>query len=438
MFERKLSHAIVRPFYTIMLAIGAVIGVAALIIIISLFNNYYIASEKIFMGIHPHVKLHKEGMTMDEGRKVIEKLKGEFPHITMIEPAIYVKVKAVLSKVNKEKAICIKQGDGYECVDPMKEYPPDAEVVVKYGFTITHKVAKIIQLKGITVKNNDTPSGIKKIITGLAKLDDLNPITDENNNPIPWNFYLQQDVFFGSIVLEDFLINFPGIDKNRDIHLMQKGSLNMGTQRGEYPLVVMSLQNVQRCLQIKDTFNTIEIRLEDPYDSEKLAGKIGKAAGQGFEVKTWVQHSKASFAFLSVIRIMIFLIIFSTCVVAAIGVISTLTLIVMQNRGKIAILKALGIKAKSIYRVFIYNTLSIGIIGTIMGTLLGFGASSLLVRGFRENLKKLGITNPGIQVTLQDFVVISVCVLLLFVVTAIIPSRRAIEIDVVEGLMDQQ
>lgn len=439
MFEIKLSRAIIRPFYTIMLAIGAVIGVASLIIIISLFNNYYLASEKIFMGIHPHIKLQKEGMTMAEGQKTIEKLKAKFPNIAMITPAIYARVKAIVSKVNKEKAFCIKENGGYVPLDKTKVYPPGTEekTETRYGFRITDKVTKTILLKGITVKNNETASGIKRIITGLAQLDDLNVTKDENNNPLPWYFYMQRDLFLGSVVLEDFLINFPGIDENEHIHLMQKGSLNMGTRKGAYPLLVMSLKNVQACLHMGNTFNTIEIKLNDPYKSENLSGRIAQFLGKEYDVKTWVQHSKAPFAFLKMIRIMIFLIIFSISVVAAIGVISTLTLIVMQNRGKISILKALGIKAKSIYRVFIINTLGIGIIGTILGTLLGYGASNLLIRFFRDNLKKLGIVNPAIQITANDLLMITVFVLALFVVTAIIPSRRAIEIDVVDGLQNQ-
>ena len=434
MFEFSLSRAIIKSKYTIILTMGAIIGVTCLIVITSLFNNYYLTSERIFMGIHPHICLQKEGLTEQEANHAARELKNTFPGILAAEPALYCEVPAVISRVNKKKFFCVREDEGFVCYDDQK-HPADAVIVPRYGFTILEKRKTVILLKGISVENNETVSGIKKIINGSIQLDDLKLNADENNNPLPRSLYLQQDLFPGIMGLKDFLIQFAGED-DKPNHFLQRGTLGMGTQKGKYPLVVMSLQNAQECLRSPGAANTIEIRLKDPYTAEAYARDIARWA-EGYTAETWIQHSRASFALLRIIKIMILAILFSISVVAAIGMVSTLTLIVMQNRGKIAVLKSMGIKNAGIYKIFILNTGLTGLIGTVAGTALGYLCSHLSIRYFAESLRKLGIANPQILLEPGEVFIIGFLVMALFVLTAIIPSRRAIAADIVEGLQEQ-
>lgn len=436
MFEFSLSRAIIKSKYTLILTLGAVIGVMCLIIITSLFNNYYLTSENIFMGIHPHVCIEKQNMTLEQGNRMTNRLREEFPQIAAAQPALYHKAKAVLSRVNKKKFFCVVHPDGSsECYDQTKHTGKE-KIRTRYGFTITGKKKLTVLVKGITVTKNETASELKKIINGSLRLDDMNYNFDQNKNPLPWSFYLQQDVFMGAVGLKDFLIQFPGID-TAHYHLLQKGTLNMGTQKGKYPLVVMSLQNAQTALKMPGQCNTIEVRLKDPYLAEELAPKMASLLGKNVKAQSWISYSRSSFAFLKIIRIMILAIIFSISIVAAIGMVSTLTLIVMQNRGKIAILKSMGIKESSIYKIFVLNTGLTGVIGVVAGTALGFTGSYYLTKFFGENLKSLGIKDPQVLVSSGEIFIISALVIALFVLTAVIPSKRAISTDIVEGLQVQ-
>lgn len=435
MFEFSLSRAIIKSKYTIILTLGAVIGVMCLIVITSLFNNYYLTSENVFMGIYPHIQIQRENMTEEKASSIVKELETKFPGIEAAAPALYWKAKTVISKVHKKKFFCIEEGGEYVCFDNDR-HPPDVKIHIRYGFTITRKKKLTAMIKGISVRDNETVSGIKKIINGSTTLDDLELTIDKNKNPLPWRFYLQQDLFPGAVGLKDFLFQFPGISE-KQYHLFQKGTLGMGTQKGQYPLVVMSLKNAQQCLNLGNTANAIEIRLKDPYNAEQTAKEIEQLLGPGYSLKTWIGHSRASFAFLGIIKIMILSIIFSIAVVAAIGMISTLTLIVMQNRGKIAILKSMGIKNASIYKIFILNTGLTGVIGVTAGTLLGYAASHGMIKFFGENLKKLGIKDPQILIQNQEILIIALLVIALFILTAIIPSKRAIATDVVDGLQEQ-
>ncbi len=435
MFEFSLSRAIIKTKYTIILTLGAIIGVMCLIVITSLFNNYYLASENIFLGIFPHILIQKKQITALEGENIKRQLQKRFPQIEMIEPAIYKEVDAIVSKVNKKKFFCVRENDSLVCFDE-KRHSGDVKIDIRYGFTIVEKKEQKILLKGITIKNNNTVAGIKKIINGRIRLNDLNQNTDENGNPIPWSFYLQQDLFPGAVGLTDFLLQLPGIDQTR-YHFLQKGTLGLGTKKERFPLLVMSLKNAQQCLGGLATFNVLEVKLSSPYDCESLSIQLKKYLGPGYTVTNWIESSRASFAFLGMIKLMVLAIIFSIAIVAAIGMISTLTLIVMQNKGKIAILKSIGIKSSSIYRIFILNTGITGILGVLIGTALGYGISFLLIHQFSPSLKKLGIKDPQILISTSEILIIGIAVITLFLLTAIVPSRHAIHTDIVDGLQEQ-
>lgn len=437
MYEFSLSRAIIRTKYTIVLTLGAVIGVICLIVITSLFNNYYLSSEIVFMGIHPHIRIQKEGLTTIQNQAIIHSLQKKFPAIQMIKPALYKEIKGVIAKVFKEKFFCVQEQENgpYVCYDPIR-HTQVTQLKSQYGFTIVEKKAQTLLVKGITVENNETVSGLKKIINGSSHLEDLNVTMDQNKNPIPWSFYLQQDLFPDAMGLVDFLLQFPGISTKQH-HFLQKGTLSLGTKKEQYPLVIMSLANAQLCLGQKDMANTLELKLKDPYTAEEVSRQIRLFLGQDFQVENWVQYSRGSFAFLHIIKIMLITIIFSISVVAAIGMISTLSLIVLQNRGKIAILKSMGIKDSSIYKIFIINTGLTGFIGVFAGTVLGIASSHFLIGYLGDTLKKLGIKNPQILIEPREIVIIALMVITLFLLTAIIPSRRAIATDVVQGLQEQ-
>lgn len=435
MFEFSLSRAIIRSKYTIALTLGAILGVACLIVITSLFNNYYLTSENIFMGIHPHIRITKEGMKEPECQTWIRRLTREFPSIQVAKPALYKHIETVISRVNKKKFFCIRRPQGLVCYDETRD-KGNVDLIPRYGFTIVEKKKATLLVKGISVENNDTVSGIKKIIAGSIRLDDLNINFDENKNPLPWSFYMQQDIFFGIVGLKDFLLQFPTVSPKQH-HFLQRGTLGLGTQKGKYPLLVMSMENARKCLGEDNTANVIEIKLADPYRAEDLSKQLKQRLGTPFRVESWIHHSRASFAFLKIIRIMILAIIFSISIVAAIGMVSTLTLIVMQNKGKIAILKSMGIKNSGIYKIFVLNTGLTGLIGVTTGTLLGYLLSHLMTGYFSESLRKLGIKNPQTLLETGEVITIGILVMLLFLLTAVIPSRRAVSEDVVQGLQEQ-
>jgi len=428
MLELTLSKYLVKRIYTFLLTLGAIIGVACLIIILSLFYNYYLSSEKVFMGIHPHIEIHKD-MTDQESLKVIQYVQQQIPEIENIQPALYLQARAEISEVNRTKAFCVQHDGNMLChsrVDNVNE------LHTRYGFHIIKKQTIDIMVKGICLGNNVPVMDFQKLINGGTNLNRIEQYEDTNQNPLPWGFYLEQGLF--STLSGYFLIHFKGIEDRKKQYWLN-GVLDMGTKKGKYPLMIMSLKSARHSLKKKDFVNTIEIRIKQPYNADKVSQKIRNLLNnKDFLIENWINKETASFTFLTIIKWMIFAIVFSISIVAAISIFSTLYLTVLENRKKISILKALGMKDSSIYIIFLLKTLNIGLISTVFGCLLGYYGSYGFIYFFKESLEKLGLENPQPHISMNDISIVAVCTIGLFLLTAIIPARNAVKIDPIEGL----
>jgi len=428
MLELTLSKYLVKRIYSILLTTGAIIGVACLIIILSLFYNYYLSSEKVFMGIHPHIEIHKD-MSPEDSFRLISLIKKNITEITQIQPALYVKIRAEISEAARTKAFCIQQDDKMLC---HSRTDGTGTLHTKYGFHIKKKQLTDIMLKGICLNEGRPVMDFQKLINGGTNLNRIEQYEDTNHNPLPPGFYLEQGLF--NALTGFFLIHFKGLETRKKQYWLN-GSLDMGTKKGQYPLMIMSLESAQYATKMENLINTIEIRIKRPYHANIVSQKIHALLNdKSFRIENWIEKERASFTFLTIIKWMIFAIIFSISIVAAISIFSTLYLTVLENRKKIAILKALGMKNASIYIIFLFKTLTIGVMGTIFGCLLGYFGSHGFIYLFKESLEKLGLENPQPHLSIYDISVIAALTIGLFLLTAVIPARNAVKIDPIEGL----
>jgi len=380
------------------------------------------------MGIHPHIEINKE-MSSQEGQKVINRIKHHIADVINIQPALYVKVRTEISEVNRTKAFCIEQDDLMRC---HTKSDGTGKLHTRYGFSIKKKQLTEMIVKGICLENGKPVMDFQKLINGSTNIKRIEQYEDTNHNPLPPGFYLEQGLF--NALSGYFLVHFKGLEKRKKQYWLN-GLLDMGTKKGKCPLIVMSLPSAQYALDKKNRINTIEIRIKQPYKAEKISQHIKDTLNDNsFSVENWIQKEKASFTFLTIIKWMLFSIVFSISVVAAISIFSTLYLTVLENRKKIAILKALGMKDVSIYIIFLLKTLTIGLMGTGLGCFIGYCGSHGFIYLFKESLEKLGIENPQPHLSMYDICVVAVFTIGLFLLTAIVPAHNAVKIDPIEGL----
>jgi lipoprotein-releasing system permease protein len=153
------------------------------------------------------------------------------------------------------------------------------------------------------------------------------------------------------------------------------GLFNSGMYLYDSSMIMCDLKSAQDFFKIPGIVSGIAIKLDDIYKVDEVKNDIYNAMSDigRFEVKTWVDLNRNFLAALKLEKVMMFIILTMTTVVAAFGIASTLIMSVMTKTKDIGILRSVGAKTKSILEVFIFQGLSIGLAGIVLGLAGGIG-----------------------------------------------------------------
>jgi lipoprotein-releasing system permease protein len=117
------------------------------------------------------------------------------------------------------------------------------------------------------------------------------------------------------------------------------------------------------------------LKVDDIYRADQVAKQIEEAAGKGFMATSWMEQNKAIFRALRLERVVTFITIGLIVFVAALNILISLTMMVMEKTRDIAVLMSIGTRKSQVRRVFIAQGVLIGVIGTAMGLVLGYALS---------------------------------------------------------------
>jgi lipoprotein-releasing system permease protein len=180
----------------------------------------------------------------------------------------------------------------------------------------------------------------------------------------------------------------------------------------------------------------IEVRVDRVEDAGKIAGEIRATLGPGFSARDWMQLNQNLFAALQLEKIGMFIALNLIILVAALNIISALIMLVMEKKRDIGILKSMGASTGSIMRIFFYQGMVIGAIGTVLGILSGLGICWLLktypIIELPRNVYPMS-TLP-VEVVHTDVIVVSVCAFLITLAATLYPSWKASRIRPAEAL----
>ncbi|TRZ49231.1 ABC transporter permease [bacterium] len=152
-----------------------------------------------------------------------------------------------------------------------------------------------------------------------------------------------------------------------------KGVFNSGMYLYDAGLILTTIRGAQDLFGLKDLVSGVALKTDDLYRLEAVKQDIYKkvgAAGQ-YEIRTWADANRNFLHALKLEKTVMFIVVTMTTVVAAFGIVSTLIMSVMSRVRDIGILRSIGAKTASILEIFIFQGLSIGVTGIILGLIGG-------------------------------------------------------------------
>lgn len=188
-----------------------------------------------------------------------------------------------------------------------------------------------------------------------------------------------------------------------------------------------------------DSIDFIELRVDDMFAAGEIADDIGSEIGDEYMPQDWSDLNQSLFSALALEKLAISITIGLIVMVAALNIVASLVLLVMEKSRDIAILKTMGSSAASIRRIFMLQGLVIGLIGTSAGAIAGWVVIYFVdkYKLVRVPLDVYQISHVPFRLELFDFLVVVAAALVICFLATIYPSRQAAKLDPAQALRYQ-
>ena len=392
---------------------GIFLGVAALIIVLAVMNGFETDLRNKILGINSHIVLMKFSGVMKDYPKVMNEI-ADVEGVVASTPFIY--TQAMLKSGSRTSGVVLR-GMSVDTAPQVINLGKMQEGGIHY------LSGKIQSIPGLPTDASLSPG----IVIGkeLAKnmgLSLFDPIS----------------------IISPMGISTPMGMVPRMKKFILVGIFDSGFYEYDSTLAYISLKDCQEFLNMGEDVTGLEIKVNDIYHANVIAKSLERKLGFPFWARHWMELNKNLFAALKLEKRVMFIILSLIVLVAAFNIICTLIMIVMEKNKDIAILKTMGATSESIMKIFIYQGMTIGVIGTLLGCLGGLSVAFNLekISVFIENLFGFKILPGDIyylsqlpsQVNYLDVLIIITGTMLICFLSTIYPSRRASTLDPAEAL----
>jgi len=359
----KRRQAVIGVITAISIA-GVAAGVASLVIALAINNGFREDLQDRLLGASSHVNLLRvESDGIKNWRPLMDRLRHE-PHVLAAAPAIYEQV--LISRGPRARGAVLKG------IIPADE----------------RKVSNLLGSESagagsaLDETTDETPAAPDSEAEGGAP-DVLGEVEARRQRmpPLILGKQMADDLgaTVGSVVLvtspQGELTPFGMVPKYNRFRVA--GIFNSGFYDYDYSWAFARLNDAQRLFGLSDEISVLEFKVDDIYKARDIAREIEQQAGAGFMTTDWMEQNKAIFRALRLERLVTFVTIGLIVFVAALNILISLTMMVMEKTRDIAVLMSLGTRKSQVRRLFIAQGALIGIIGTAVGLFLGYGLSWL-------------------------------------------------------------
>jgi len=376
---------------------GVLIGVAALNFVLSMMNGFEKEVRSRIVGTTAHVSVfasYAEGI--EDYQKLLPEIKGT-KHVVEVAPFIYYKA-AIASKEGSDGIVV-------RGIDPEKE-------------KLVTDIERNLKLGSLNLEaEGDEPPGI---LLGATLADRLEV---ELGDKVVL-FSLKE----GSLT--------TGWSTPKASKLKVAGIFETGMYEYDASLAYVSLSTAQKLFNLDHKVTGLHLKLDDLYKAERVTKDLELKLGYHYYAVDWMHMHKNLFSWMALEKYAMFIALSLIVAVAAFNIISTLIMVVIEKRKEIGILKSMGATNTSIMKIFMFEGLVVGVVGTILGSSLGY-VLCWIQKTF--NLISLPaeiyfISSLPVDMRVLDFTIVALAAIALTFLATIYPAKRASQLTPVEAI----
>ena len=402
--ERLISLRNLRPkkkegflkIISIFSFLGIMLGVAILIIVMSVMNGFKTDLTKKILGLNPHV---------------------------VIQPNSF--------EINNEFIIKLKEN--LDNISLTKSYSGE-------GIILSNNIAKGIILKGINKEEKKITDFFDNFVSqGNINNFDINHVFIGSELAFDLNLKKGDSL---TLMSSTFVTTPLGSLPKQEIFKVA-GIFNTGFIEFDQNVVFLNIKDVLAIFDKETKDQNIELYLDEPLKANFYKKEIEKI-NQNYFIYTWSDLNKSLFSALKVERNVMFIILSLIVVVAAFNIISGLTILIKNKTKEIAILKTLGLSNKSIKKIFFLTGLNIGFFATISGVILGvlFSINIEKLRIFLSKVFNLEIFPSDIyflerlpsEINVNSIIIIFFLSILISAIASYIPATKISKMNTFRAL----
>ena len=376
--------------------IGISLGVAVLIIVMSVMNGFRAELVNKIVGFNSHIIIQSNNINNDIILTNSEELKNLTKNVLQSNSG-----EVVLINKNFTKGLALR---GYSATDLEK-----LEIFNKINFSDNEDIFKE-----------------KNIAIGKELSFDL-------------DLKIGDKVLLMSPVGEDTIIgNLPKQESYKISYIFESGLIEF-----DQNVAFVNINSLENLLNLNSSQRNIEVYLKSPLKIELSKEKFQKIFKDNF-IYSWADLNRSLFSALKVERNVMFIILSLIIIVAAFNIISGLTILVKNKTKDIAILKSIGVLNKSIYKIFFLIGFYIGFTATIFGVIIGVLFSLYIenIRSFLSQIFDISLFPEEIyflskmpsEINIKSIILISFCSILATTIVSIFPARKASKLDPIKAL----
>ena len=293
---------------------------------------------------------------------------------------------------------------------------------------------------GVVVRGLQT-SHLNRLKEKLIEVGKPVLMKDEQGHPLPEIFVGKELAYLMDLIPGDRVNLISPTETEGPLEAVPRlkrfavaGIYETGNHDQEIESVFTAVKNVESFLRKRDVVSQWEVQVKDFEQAPAIAKRLSQTAPE-FHVQDWMQMNSALFHSLRLERIAMFVVLVLTVIVASFNIVTTLTLMVLEKKKEISILKAMGARRDEIASIFIWEGLLIGGSGVILGCLLGALICWILKTRDFIDLPDIYLDRTlPVSFVPSYYALIAVSAFVIVLIACLYPSKRAARLHPLEGI----